>query len=258
MRTSTKALPLALFVFAHPDDEFFCLPAIRISLAHEREVVCVYLTDGGYGGQSRETRMRESTHVLTKLGVCEGHVHFIGVHGAIPDGRLYMHLSSAYESLRTIVTNRTVDSIYCPAWEGGHQDHDACYAICIKLLATYRGNGAPSVMQFPLYNACHQILPFSVMKSLWQNGKVTELRISWREALKYLSSVMIYRSQWKTWAVLFPFSVINILSKRCYTLQAVSRSRLSERPHSGCLLYEKRGTAEPEAVMARIADFMAR
>lgn len=242
----------ALFVFGHPDDEFFCLPVIRREIALGHDVACVYLTDGAYGGQSAQTRMKESTAVLTRLGVAEKDIHFAGHQEGIPDGKLHLHLEPAYRWLRRLTAERVFAGIYCPAWEGGHQDHDACYALCVLLAESC---GAPAPRQFPLYNAYRTPLLFNVMRELEHNGAPEWIRVSWREAVGNLLSAAAYPSQWKTWMALFPFAAVRILRTRRYALQEASVSRLSERPHEGKLLYEKRGLADFGEVSRSLTTF---
>lgn len=241
--------PSALFVFAHPDDEFFCLPAIRRELSLNRRAVCLYLTDGAYGGQSAQTRMEESTAVLVKRGVAESDIHFIGVQEGIPDGELYLHLELAYEHLRHIALSHVLAGIYCPAWEGGHQDHDACFALCVSLAEVCN---VPAPLQFPLYHAFRALLLFNVMRVLEQNGPAEPIRVSWKEAICNLLTAASYPSQWKTWMALFPFAAVRILATRRYVLQKTSSSRIFERPHEGALLYEKRGLAD----FCEVSDFL--
>ncbi len=245
--------PSALFVLAHPDDEFFCLPVIRREVALHRKVVCVYLTDGAYGGQSVQTRVKESTAVLTKLGVLLSDIHFVGAQEEIPDGKLYLHLELAHECLRRIAANRVLKGIYCPAWEGGHQDHDACYALCVSMAETC---GAPIPLQFSLYNAYRAPFLFNVMRELEQNGAIESICVSWKEAIHNLLTAAAYPSQWKTWIALFPFAAVRILISRRYALQKASASRLAERPHEGMLLYEKRDLVDFSEIERSLTEFL--
>ena len=52
------------FVFAHPDDEFACSGVIAGLVKKGDDVRCVYLTDGGHGGQSIERRRKEGHYLL--------------------------------------------------------------------------------------------------------------------------------------------------------------------------------------------------
>lgn len=237
----TEKSKASLFIFAHPDDEFFCLPFIKRDCSKGEKVLCVYLTDGAYGGQSPLRRMHESLAVLGRYGVQSTNVHFEGVQAAIPDGQLHLHAHRAYGRLLQIVKHEFLTNVYVPAWEGGHQDHDTCHVIGVALAEMIK---ASRPMQFALYNGCSRILPFRVMHPLTQNGPFSTLRVTWLEALQYLKSVCAYPSQWRTWLGLFPFTAWTVLRRRSYVMQSTSVVRLRQRPHEGRLLYEKRGQIE--------------
>jgi LmbE family N-acetylglucosaminyl deacetylase len=242
-----------LFLVAHPDDEFFCSPFLSDELAAGREVIVAYLTDGAWGGQSIQCRIKESLGILTRLGVSERHVHFLGSELSIPDGGLVDHMRIAYEAVRQRLVGPGT-RIYTTAWEGGHQDHDACHAIAVRL-GLQDGNG--EVYQFPLYNAMDMTGPlFKVMSPLKQNGSIDSRALTWRERFAFLRNAFGYPSQWKTWLGLLPFAASRVLAEGKVVRQPAHVDRLAARPHEGPLLYEKRGKAQFEAVSRRIEAFL--
>lgn len=243
----------SIFVFAHPDDEFFCLPVIRRDVNAGRRVACVYLTDGAYGGQSAMLRVRETTSVLVRNGVDVADIHFVGIEEAIPDGQLHQNADRAYLRLSEIQQRYTGSSFYLPAWEGGHQDHDTCHALGVALACSI-GSLLPD--QFALYHGYRSGPLFKVMSPLKQNGPLQLVRVSLSEAIQALSTAFSYPSQWKTWIALLPFAAWRILSSRTYALQKATTARLLERPHAGPLLYEKRGNARYEEVRDALQCFL--
>jgi hypothetical protein len=241
-----------LFLLAHPDDEFFCAPFIHDEQKTGRHVICAYLTDGGWGGQSVQQRIDESLAVLARLGVPSGDVHFIGAELFIPDGALAAHMPAAYEAVRGLVGSNT--RIYTTAWEGGHQDHDACHAIGVRLGLQF---GLAEVYQFPLYNAMGVVAPlFSVMLPLAANGPIDGRALTWSERLFFLRNACGYPSQWKTWLGLLPFATARLLKDGRVVRQPAQAGRLRERPHEGALLYERRGNARFADVNERVAAFL--
>jgi len=248
MPTDVGAVERHLFVFAHPDDEFACLEQIRRSLAAGCEIVCAYLTDGAYGGQPIEPRIEESRRALGRQGVAPASIHFLGAAAGIPDGELPSRMRTAYEALCDLVLRSgEVTACFVTAWEGGHQDHDASYAILMAM----RQNGllnAP-VWQFPLYNGAGLPGPlFRVMHPLPSNGPTTLLSVSMQPRLLDLRTCMGYPSQWRTWLGLLPFVAIKLLFQGSYTLQAADEKALEQRPHAGKLLFERRSTTTWEHV----------
>ena len=246
--------PSTLFVFAHPDDEFFCIPFIADAVREGHEVHCVYLTDGAWGGQSAERRMDETRRVLGRYGVPSGNAHFIGARLGIPDGQLHLHLARAYDALLAFPETPPA-RIYTMAWEGGHQDHDAAYALTIRLVEERR---IPEAFQFALYNAFRCARPwFRVMKPLDANGPVERRKIGLATMVDMACNAFRYPSQWKTWMALLPFATLRLLTTRSVERQRLSRRRLDEAPHAGPLLYERRGNARFIDLKSCIDAFMA-
>src|ERR687891_336074 len=102
----------ALFVFAHQDDEMAAVSRIAFELKRGAAVSCVFLTDGGKNVRS-EIRNRESTAVLTTLGVVSNEIHFIGTEIPIQDGTLVDHLDVALQRLDDRMRGTELDIIYC-------------------------------------------------------------------------------------------------------------------------------------------------
>jgi LmbE family N-acetylglucosaminyl deacetylase len=239
-----------LFLFAHPDDEFFCLPVIEREQKHGRRAVCIYLTDGGYNGQSVERRKAETLSVLGAYGVDVSDAHFVGADAGIPDGELHKYMHLAYASAKAMCDHLSLERLIFPAWEGGHQDHDTCHAIGIMLCRALGIPNAPK--QFPLYNGYRCSHLFKVMYPLPCNGPVEPILVTPKNIVRYLSTVRRYPSQWKTWLGLLPFATIQALRTRKYVLQTVDADRIKERPHPGPLLYERRTPVRHEDVTASI------
>jgi LmbE family N-acetylglucosaminyl deacetylase len=256
MPTDVTSVERDLFVFAHPDDEFACLERIRRSVRTGHEVVCVYLTDGAYGGQPAEPRIEESQRALGRLGVTAESIHFLGVATGIPDGELPSHMHTAYDALCRLVPRLGwVTTCYVPAWEGGHQDHDAAHAILMAM----RQNGrvdAPA-WQFPLYNGDGLPGPlFRVMHPLSSNGPVTWLPVSLHDRLRDLRTCMSYPSQWRTWLGLLPFVAFKLLFRGSYALQTADEGAMERHPHEGKLLFERRSTTRWEQIRQNYLDLL--
>lgn len=228
----------ALFVLAHPDDEFFCLPLIAAEARRGHGVELVYLTDGGPLASTRE---RETLSVLARLGVAPEAVHFAGHAHGWQDGRLHERVREAYGWVEAKVASLPdCARIYVPAYEGGHHDHDSCFAIVAALGRRGRA-GRAELFQFPLYNGRGTPGPlFRCMAPIPENGPVQGYPFGLREAWRCWSFSLAYPSQWRTWIALGPFAIWGLLFRRTITLQRVDLSRGSGAPHSGKLYYERR------------------
>ncbi|WP_286891879.1 PIG-L deacetylase family protein [Achromobacter sp. UBA2119] len=256
MRTNiADKQPVALFFFAHQDDEYGVYKTISDELSQGHRVISVYYTDGGFSGVSSQRRNQESLNVLSRLGISGNDVLFVGESLSIPDGKLIHNMALAGRWLDDwLPTFSSITSIYVPAWEGGHHDHDALHALVI--LAAQRHDLLPKVRQFSLYNAYNRFHPFFRVKSpLRENGPVVSSKIGWNDRFKYLRFCASYPSQAITWIGLFPFVLWHYLFNGSQALQPVDVARLDERPHSGSLYYERRRFCTWEIMQSNIGEY---
>ena len=245
---------VALFIFAHQDDEFGVFQKIIDERQKSHRVCCAYLTDGGFGGVSPKRRNQESLFVLEKLGVKQQDVFFAGLDLNIPDGQLHEHLASAANWIGEWFTGFSqIVSVCVPAWEGGHHDHDLLHAITVSIAEAKGIIG--NVRQFSLYNGygCASVL-FKVLAPLSMNGAVEEIRIPWKNRPRFLHYCLCYPSQAMTWLGLFPFAAFHYLVNGKQELQHVSLERISCRPHEGALYYEKRDFFTWEKMVVCLAE----
>lgn len=259
MHTETRVSePVALFFFAHQDDEFGVFQAILDERRQGRRVICCYLTDGGFGGVSVTRRNNESLAVLGKLGVVGDDVLFAGEALSIADGRLPENMEQAGAWIDAWLARfDSIQAIYVTAWEGGHHDHDALHAI-VATVAQRRGHLA-QCRQFALYNAFHCPGPlFRVHSPLAENGAVAYTAVPFADRLRFLRLCLSYPSQAKTWTGLFPFVVIHYLTDGRQATQGMDLRRLSQRPHDGLLYYEKRQFYQWEKMRASVQSWQAK
>lgn len=251
----SKSVMTALFLFAHQDDEVAAFHCIEKELHLGNRVVCCFLTDGGFGGASPQARSRESLAVLTRLGVAPEDVRFIGASTGIRDQHLYESIDQAYTTLRESIASflENIETIYAPAWEGGHPDHDATHLMARRL--TLSLSQKCSIWQFPLYHAENCPGPFfKVLSPLKKNGPVFNEYIPWRKRWQYLVfASTLYPSARKTWLGLTPFFAYHYLVHGVQSLQRADQVLC--RPHSGRLYYEKRGFASFDEFWATTAAF---
>jgi N-acetylglucosamine malate deacetylase 1 len=257
MPTSQATLATSLFVFAHPDDEFGCFEAIRLATAQGGRAVCMYLTDGAFGGQPAVPRMRESVGVLGRLGVAAHDIHFIGVAHDIADGSLPQHTEMAYQKLSALMEGYdTPAHVYSTAWEGGHQDHDATFLIARAYVRDFAPHSRH--LQFSLYNGQGLAGPlFRVLSPLRSQGAMHTLAMPLSRRLFYLRLCLGYPSQWKAWLGLFPFVALTLVFRGTYLMQEAKPGAM-HRPHEGALLYERRSPMTWDAFSHACAGFMQR
>ena len=251
------AHPAALFVFAHQDDEVAAASRIVFEVKRGTSVYCVFLTDGGAGKALPENRNRESAAVLTSLAVPANRIAFIGTDIPIRDGTLVEHLDVALDRLERHMSGIELDTLYCLAWEGGHQDHDASQLVAAAF-ARRRGMLDRS-WELPLYNGARTVGPlFRVLSPLGKSNEWQRRRLSFSEGLAVSLLPWKYRSQRSSWIGLFPEAFLKLFVLRRELFRKVDPHRLRERPHKRLLFYERRFRFTYERFAQNAAPFVER
>src|SRR5436190_387504 len=78
-----------------------------------------------YGASTAAVRNKESAKVLSSLGVNSDTINWLGTDRRVPNLRLHLYLQQVLDYLLSLVQRIEIASIFAPAWEGGHPDHDA-------------------------------------------------------------------------------------------------------------------------------------
>jgi hypothetical protein len=244
-----------LFLFPHQDDEVPVFHEIDKLVQSNQPITIVYLTTGQASPDNCERRNRESMRVLEQLGIKASQVHFIGAQIGVADGSLHHHLARLQSTVSDLMKGSQVSALYMPAWEGGHQDHDAAHVLGLALAKEW--GCLPQAHQFPYYQGegLKGIL-FKTLSPLAQNGQPMVERISVPKRIKYLGLLFAYRSQAKTWIGLGPFFVLHYLFKGTQVLQDVSLARVNQKPHPGALLYERRQFCTFDRFQQETANFL--
>lgn len=231
---------MLLALFGHPDDEFAVFPWLRSARREGREVHAIYLSDGALRGASPVRREQETLRALASLGVDAAHVHFHGVEWGVPDGTVHLHLDRIVPALCDRHRERaSAGTVLIPAWEGGHQDHDATH---LAGLALARAAGALRVEQYPVYHGAGLPGPlFRVLSPLEANGTITAHPTAIGERLGSVLRCFHYVSQWRSFLGLLPFYALRMCWRRPFVIQPVDPARTAVRPHPGPTLYERRG-----------------
>jgi LmbE family N-acetylglucosaminyl deacetylase len=248
-------MPIALFLFAHPDDEFAVAPLIRMKTAAGMRVLCLYLTDGAFGRQSSSRRNAETCKVLARLGVPVADVRFIGMEHGLADGSLPTQMEDALQAVASAVDGEVAE-LFFPSWEGGHQDHDATHLIGLALHSKLVAK--PRLRQFPLYHGAGLPGPwFRLLSPLPANGPVEDTQVDWKGRLEQARVAFSYPSQWRTWMGLGPFLLWHAIADGRIRLQPIDAGRVREPPHASRLLYERRGFFEYEEFKRLACPFVA-
>ena len=245
-----------LFVLAHQDDESMTSTRIDWEVSAGHRVFCVFLTDGAGRGADPERRDRESLQVLARLGVEEANVFFLGSRHGLPDGDLADHVERAYGLFEDTMAPHTIERVYCMAYEGGHPDHDVAHMLS---LAFARRRGLLGrTWQMPIYNGYRMPWKlFRVHAPLPLRVRRCDRRLPFLFAMRHAFVWTGYPSQWRTWLGIFPDFFLQRAVFRRESIQSVDLRAVTERPHSGPLLYEKLMGVDYERFRLAVDPFVA-
>ncbi len=222
-----------VWILAHFDDEYCGLPLIDEARAAGQDQLFLYVADYD-SARIRAQRHAESRRFLAWLGVDPARAVHVGAGRGIPDGGVYKALPAARSALDEALAGVTVERVICPAWEGGHMDHDMCCLLASQIAARRR---AP-VEMLSLYNA--QGLPkpfFHGGRPLAANGPVRRLALSGRDIARWMLAVRFFWLQ-RAWLGLWPAMFWTYL-RQGFGVQRLDPARLGQRPYEGELLYER-------------------
>jgi len=230
-------LPLVILL-PHPDDEFAILPYLADEFLAGRELHLIWITDGAFGGNDPAIRREESLAALDRCAITPTSALFVGMADGLPDGTLHLHMGRAFEALRAAVEHLdTPFELWIPAWEGGHQDHDAAHALGRTLARSFGG----IVIEYPLYNGENLAGPlFRTLTPLKRKSTLRERQFDSSDLQLMLRACACYKSQWRSFAGLLPLTIYHFAMGRPLSLAAVDLHTPMSKPHSGRLLYERR------------------
>ena len=240
-----------VWIFAHFDDEYCALPLIDEARAADQAQLFLYVADYD-SPRVRAQRHAESRRFLGWLGVPPERVIHVGAGRGVPDGGVYTALPAAFAALQEALAGVQVERVVCPAWEGGHMDHDMCCLLAAEVAAAH--GGAP-VEMVSLYNAHGLSAPlFRGGRPLAANGPVRGVPIA-GGMVRWMAAVRFFWLQ-RAWLGLWP-AMFWTYARQGFGVQRLDRARLAERPHDGPLLYE-RMFKRPYAEVRAAADAFVR
>lgn len=178
---------------------------------------------------------------------------FLGSEVPIPGGNLVRHLDIALTWLDEAMKGVPLEEIYCLAWEGGNQDHDASQLVAAAF-ARRRGM-LDRCRELPLYRAWIGRL-FRVFSPLNGSKGWQVRRVSLRDGLRLSVLPWRYRSQLFSWLGLFPEAFVKLAIMRREVMRPVNPSRFLSRPHAGPLFYERRRRYDYDQFAAGATSFI--
>jgi hypothetical protein len=242
-----------VYIFAHFDDEYCALPLIDAALAAGRDQLFLYVADYA-SARVRAQRHAETRRLLAWLGVDPARAVHVGAGSGVADGGVHRALPVAHAALEAALKGISVEAIVCPAWEGGHMDHDMCALLASRIAEAH---GGIPVEMISLYNAPDLPDPFfHAGRPLAQNGPVRRSDLSARDLARWMLAVRFFWLQ-RAWIGLWP-AMFWTYWRQGFGVQRLDPARTRERPHPGRLLYERMFKVPYEEVRAAADAFLNR
>ena len=198
----------------------------------------------------------ESIEVLSRFGIEQKNIFFLGRKLSINNNKLYKSMDKAYNELFQIIKNiKGKKIIFTHALEGGHEDHDACFYLA-KLIF-FKNKSIYNAYQFPAYNGKKMpYIFFKVFSRITENGKIFKKKFKFQDRLKFIYLLFFYKSQKKIWFGLYPFVIFKFLFSKTDLIQEINKKIKIRRPHDGKLLYEKRGFCDYKLFEKKVFYFL--
>jgi len=237
MHTESSDIGLpALFLFAHHDDEIFISATLQL-LAGRGDVSAAWMTRGGLHGGKREA---ESRRAMDVLGVHPQRLHFF----RLADGRVLDYVDEVINRLTRLIEKLKPASVFVPAFEGGHPDHDAVQLAAVEAIrrGVFDSSGdshGPQLYEFPLYNRrAARIL--SVGEFIPDTTPTLRTTVKLRDRLIRRKLMITFRSQR---LIVWPLSGLKggpmMMHLKGEPYRRVPADRdYTVRPHPGRLAYE--------------------
>ena len=217
-----------LIVIPHPDDEIVGATFIIKKVLKSNNVVIFFLTNGVISKEDMwlwqrnnhemivDKRLKEMLKVIKELKIKR---HYIQ---DIPTRHLKQNIVETFETIKKIIKFNKIDTIFCPAYEGGHQDHDVANFICSKFKKKY------NVFEFAEYNYfCNKI---NCNKFINTINKENIIYLSEEEKNIKRKLLEMYSSEKKN---------LDYISLEKETYRKIANYDYSLPPHSGRVFYRR-------------------
>ena len=233
-----------LYFLPHFDDEIFIIPKIRQDLEKGHSPLFIFF-------MSSNSRYLESLSLLKTMGISEENIFLIGENYNAHDGKLLKYLPEFYRELcLKFIEDKNNIEIVCPAYEGGHQDHDA-----ISLLAramAYKWN--VKILEFFLYHGYGTRGKLYFVSSHFRALERLDYKYHLKDYLLLLKTPFIYKSQKTAFLGLWPFLMIKSFFFPL-VLRVQSKESLIVTKHLEVPLYERWGRITEEQFLATVKGF---
>jgi len=230
-----------LILVPHPDDEAVgAALAIRRAQARGAEVIGLDLT---HGCPPREAlwpwaRMTHGARVETRRHEAEAAARELGITRIPDDGlaaRCLRHaLPAAYARIRSAAEAHAIDTLWVPAYEGAHPDHDCANALAFALARARPGIAAWEFAEYSNAGGVRRANAFFDAGAGADGGAIT-IAIKDEDEGRWKTRLLaLYRSE--------SFNLRNVSAGRVplrESFRPLPRHDYARPPHPGRLFYER-------------------
>ncbi len=226
-----------LILIPHPDDE-----AVGAALAIRRAVKngsTVFGLDLTHGCPPREAlwpwaRMTHGARVETRRREAAAAARALGITRLFDDGlaarRLRHALSAAHARLRDAAEAHAIDTLWAPAYEGAHPDHDCANALAFALARERPGLAAWEFAEYSNAGGIRRANEFFAAR-----GGEIAIRIEDGDEARWKTQLLaLYRSE--------AFNLRNVSARGAplyESFRPLPRHDYARPPHPGRLFYER-------------------
>ncbi len=217
-----------LLIAPHPDDEIVGSYIVIKKILKKKKIVIFFLTNGVIDKNSLWfwERKNHKKKVKIRKNEMKNSMNFLGIKKFylqdIATRSLKENIEKTFKKILQIKKKHKIDSIFCPAYEGGHQDHDVANFICSRFKKKCK------IYEFSEYNYFKKKINNNYFLNSTKKNKVIFLTDSEKNEKKKL--LKIYKSESQN---------LNYVSLEKESYRELFDYDYSSPPHEGTLFYKR-------------------
>lgn len=220
-----------LILAPHPDDETV---GLSVFMRRKQEEGCnffiFFLTNGVVSKSEMWFWEKNKYHIFLekRLSEMRDSLNFFKIKDYflqnIPTRHLRSCIEQTFLKIKSIIKDQTIDSIFVPAYEGGHQDHDVANFIASKFIKKI------NVFEYSEYHNYRD----KVHSNMFINkiGNETLIEFNKNEVDYKRNALLIYKSERKN---------LNYIEIKREVYRPIIKYNYNSVPHTGTLFYKRFG-----------------
>ena len=218
-----------LVIAPHPDDEIVGLGITIKKILKKRNNIVIFFPTNGVIAMNQMwfwTRHNYIKNLSERISEMKSSLKQLGIENFflqdIPTRTLKDHIKETYLKISNLIKKNKIDTIFCPAYEGGHQDHDVTNFICSKFKKKLM------VFEFAEYNYFKRKI--NTNEFVDKTTSETNLILNENERLEKQELLNIYNSEKKN------LSFLSILKE---SYRELIDYNYALPPHTGTVFYRR-------------------